>query len=34
MPSRLRRTPQMRGNVAVGTFLDHPQLQQFAIPLR
>jgi hypothetical protein len=34
MPSRLRRTPQTHGDVAVGTFLDHPQLQQFAIPLR
>jgi hypothetical protein len=34
MPRRLRRTPQTDGDVAVGTFLDHPQLQQFAIPLR
>jgi hypothetical protein len=34
MPSRLRRTPKTHGDVAVGTFLDHPQLQQFAIPLR
>jgi hypothetical protein len=34
MPSRLRRTPQARGNVAVGTFLDHPQPEQFTIPLR
>jgi hypothetical protein len=34
MSSRLRRTPQTHGDVAVGTFLDHPQLQQFAIPLR
>jgi hypothetical protein len=34
MPSRLRRAPQAHGDVAVGTFLDHAQLQQFAIPLR
>jgi hypothetical protein len=34
MPSRLRRTPQTHGDVAVGAFLDHPQLQQFAISLR
>jgi hypothetical protein len=34
MASRLRRTPQTHGDVAVGTFLDHTQLQQFAIPLR
>jgi hypothetical protein len=34
MPSRLGRTAQTHGYVAVGTFLDHPQLQQFAILLR
>jgi len=34
MPSRLRRAAQPHGDVAVGTFLNHPQLQQFAIPLR
>jgi hypothetical protein len=34
MPSRLRRTAQTHGYVAVRTFLDDPQLQQFAIPLR
>jgi hypothetical protein len=34
MPSRLWRAAQTHGDVAVGTFLDHPQLQQFAIPLR
>jgi hypothetical protein len=34
MASRLRRTPQPDGDVAVWTFLDHPQPQQFAIPLR
>jgi hypothetical protein len=33
MPSRLRRTPQLDGDVAVGTFLDHAQLQQLTIPL-
>jgi hypothetical protein len=34
MPSRLRRTAQTPRDVAVGTFLDHPQLQQLTIPLR
>jgi hypothetical protein len=34
MPGCLRRTPQTHGDVAVGAFLDHPQLQQLAIPLR
>jgi hypothetical protein len=34
MASGLRRTPQPRCDVAVGTFLDHPQPEQFAIPLR
>jgi hypothetical protein len=34
MASRLRRTPQANGDLAVGTFVDHPQLQQFPIPLR
>jgi hypothetical protein len=34
MTSRLRRTPQTRGDVAVRTFLDHPQLQQLTIPRR
>jgi hypothetical protein len=34
MPRRLRRTAQTPSDVAVGTFLDHPQLQQFTIPLR
>jgi hypothetical protein len=34
MASRLRRTAQTHGDVPVRTFLDHPQLQQFAILLR
>jgi hypothetical protein len=34
MPGRLRRAPQTDGDVAVGAFLDHPQLQQLAIPHR
>jgi hypothetical protein len=34
MPSRLRRTPQTHGDIAVRALLDHPQLQQLAIPLR
>ena len=34
MPRRLRRTAQTPGDVAVRTFLDHPQPQQFTIPLR
>jgi hypothetical protein len=34
MPSRLRRTAQTQGDVAVGAFLNHPQLEEFAIPLR
>jgi len=34
MPRRLGGTAQTPGDVAVGTFLDNPQLQQFAISLR
>jgi hypothetical protein len=34
MPSRLRGAPQTQSDVAVGTFLDHPELQQLAVPLR
>ncbi len=34
MPRRLRRTTQTRSDVAVGAFLDHPQPEQFTIPLR
>ena len=33
-PRGLRRTLQTDGDVAVGTFLDHPQPEQFAILLR
>jgi hypothetical protein len=34
MSGCLRRTPQAQGDVAIGTFLDYPQLQELAIPLR
>ena len=34
MPRRLRRTPQTTGDFAVGTFLDHPQPEQFTVSLR
>jgi len=34
MPRRLRRTAKTPGDVAVGTFLDDPQPEQFTISLR